>query len=124
MVRRVPLSRLGSSICSCHTPWSAGIVVSPLDAGQATAVLAAACNPDTVLPPTPGLAAPDEIITTPASPFDPYHLGNLGNLGSVDSVRAGAATPGEHWADDWPPGWADEGGYAIDDEVGQRGWTA
>jgi hypothetical protein len=45
----------------------AGIVVTPLDAGQATAVLASACNPDTLLPPSAGLAGADEIITTAAS---------------------------------------------------------
>jgi hypothetical protein len=42
----------------------AGIVVTPLDAGQATAVLASACNPDTLLPPSAGLAGADEVITT------------------------------------------------------------
>jgi hypothetical protein len=42
----------------------AGIVVTPLDAGQATAVLASACNPDTFLPPSAGLAGADEVITT------------------------------------------------------------
>lgn len=42
----------------------AGIVVTPLDAGQATAVLAAACNPDTFLPPSAALAGADEVITT------------------------------------------------------------
>jgi len=42
----------------------AGIVVTPLDAGQATAVLASACNPDTYLPPSAGLAGADEVITT------------------------------------------------------------
>ena len=41
-----------------------GIVVTPLDAGQATAVLAAACNPDSLIPPNSGLAASDEVITT------------------------------------------------------------
>ncbi|MGB3444630.1 MAG: PrgI family protein [Actinophytocola sp.] len=41
-----------------------GIVVTPLDAGQATAVLAAACNPDSVIPPNSDLAASDEVITT------------------------------------------------------------
>ncbi len=41
-----------------------GIVVTPLDAGQATAVLAAACNPDSVIPPNSGLAGSDEVITT------------------------------------------------------------
>jgi hypothetical protein len=42
----------------------AGIVVTSLDAGQATAVLASACNPDTFLPPSAGLAGADEVITT------------------------------------------------------------
>jgi PrgI family protein len=42
----------------------AGIVVTPLDAGQATAVLASACNPDSLLPPSSGLAGADEVITT------------------------------------------------------------
>ncbi|MCU1680198.1 MAG: hypothetical protein JWQ81_937 [Amycolatopsis sp.] len=42
----------------------AGIVVTPLDAGQATSVLASACNPDTFLPLSAGLAGADEVITT------------------------------------------------------------
>jgi hypothetical protein len=41
-----------------------GITVVPLDAGQATAVLAAACNPDSLIPPGAGLAGSDEVITT------------------------------------------------------------
>lgn len=41
-----------------------GITVTPLDAGQATAVLAAACNPDSLIPPSRALAASDEVITT------------------------------------------------------------
>ncbi|MFE2755420.1 PrgI family protein [Actinosynnema sp. NPDC059335] len=50
---------------------SAGIVVTPLDAGQVTAVLASACNPDSLLPPSAGLAGADEVITTPGSdPID------------------------------------------------------
>ncbi|MGH3857045.1 MAG: PrgI family protein [Pseudonocardiaceae bacterium] len=44
----------------------AGIVVTALDAGQASAVLAAACNPDTLLPPCGWLAGAEEVITTPA----------------------------------------------------------
>ncbi|MFD4636909.1 PrgI family protein [Lentzea sp. NPDC058436] len=48
---------------------SAGVVITPLDAGQATAVLAAACNPDTLLPPSAGLANASEVITT-ASDYD------------------------------------------------------
>ena len=41
-----------------------GITVTPLDSGQATAVLAAACNPDSLIPPNSGLAGSDEVITT------------------------------------------------------------
>lgn len=46
---------------------AAGIVITPLDASQATAVLAGACNPDSLIPPTAGLAAADEVITTAPS---------------------------------------------------------
>jgi hypothetical protein len=48
----------------------AGIVVTPLDAGQATSVLASACNPDTFLPPSAGLAGADEVITTTGGSSD------------------------------------------------------
>jgi hypothetical protein len=44
-----------------------GITVTPLDAGQATSVLAAACNPDSLIPPSAGLAGADEVITTAPS---------------------------------------------------------
>ncbi|WP_078900673.1 PrgI family protein, partial [Streptomyces sp. SBT349] len=46
-----------------------GIIVTPLDAGQATAVLAAACNPDSLLPPSSHLAGAHDVITT-APAFD------------------------------------------------------
>jgi hypothetical protein len=41
----------------------AGITVTSLDAARATAVLAAACNPDSLIPPSAGLAGADEVIT-------------------------------------------------------------
>ncbi|MEV6905263.1 PrgI family protein [Amycolatopsis sp. NPDC051372] len=54
-----------------------GIVVTPLDAGQATAVLAAACNPDSLIPPNAGLAGADEVITTPEDDtWDPAAFGH------------------------------------------------
>lgn len=54
----------------------AGITVTPLDAGQATGVLAAACNPDSLIPPSAGLAAADEVITTaPEDSWDPTAFG-------------------------------------------------
>jgi hypothetical protein len=43
---------------------AAGITVTVLDAGQATAVLAASCNPDSLITPTPGLAGANDVITT------------------------------------------------------------
>ncbi len=45
----------------------AGITVTALDAGQATAVLVASCNPDSLIPPSAGLAGADEVITTAPS---------------------------------------------------------
>lgn len=54
----------------------AGITVTVLDSGQVTAVLAASCNPDSLLPPSAGMAGADEIVTTSGEPyFDPYHPG-------------------------------------------------
>lgn len=50
---------------------TAGITITLLDAGQTTAVLAAACNPDHLVPPTVGLAGADEVITTPAAGDEP-----------------------------------------------------
>jgi hypothetical protein len=46
---------------------AAGVVLTVLDAAQTDAVLAGACNPDRLIPPTAALAAPEEIITTVAS---------------------------------------------------------
>ncbi len=46
----------------------AGISVTPLDAAQATAVLATATNPDSPLPPSAAMAGADEVITNPSGP--------------------------------------------------------
>ncbi|WP_410658332.1 PrgI family protein [Amycolatopsis sp. lyj-112] len=61
--------RLGEAI-ELLTP--AGIVATPLDAAAATGVLAAACNPDTFLPPSAGLAGADEVITATTTFTDLY----------------------------------------------------
>jgi len=45
----------------------AGITVTALDAGQATAVLAISCNSDSLISPSAGLAGADEVITTTLS---------------------------------------------------------
>ncbi|MFF4257921.1 PrgI family protein [Streptomyces sp. NPDC001663] len=41
----------------------AGIAVTPLDSARATAVLATACNPDSLVPPSPALATAHDVIT-------------------------------------------------------------
>ncbi|MEU6260164.1 PrgI family protein [Streptomyces griseorubiginosus] len=41
-----------------------GVIVTPLDPGRATAVLASACNPDCMVPPSSALAGADDVITT------------------------------------------------------------
>ncbi|MEV8609508.1 PrgI family mobile element protein [Amycolatopsis sp. NPDC051373] len=50
----------------------AGIVATPLDAAAATGVLAAACNPDTFLPPSAGRAGADEVVTATTTFTDLY----------------------------------------------------
>lgn len=64
----------------------AGITVTPLDPAQTTAVLAAACNPDTLLPASTDLAAADDIITTAGrDDSDAYGSGDDGDYdGSYD----------------------------------------
>lgn len=63
------LARRVSETISLLAP--AGIAVTALDAGQATAVLAAACNPDALIPAGVVLAGADDIITTHGD-IDPY----------------------------------------------------
>ncbi|MFI0263029.1 hypothetical protein ACH4OW_28840 [Streptomyces sp. NPDC017056] len=45
----------------------AGITLCPLDAGQTTAVLTAACPPGSLLAPSPYLAGADQVITAPSA---------------------------------------------------------
>lgn len=62
-IRRAAHTRLARRLAEATDLLApAGIVVTPLDAGTATSVLAAACNPAGLVPPS-ALAAPDEVIT-------------------------------------------------------------
>jgi hypothetical protein len=100
----------------------AGIVVTPLDAGQATSVLASACNPDTFLPPSAGLAGADEVITTTGGGSDlsdddladtrSWHA----NRGAVDG-RAEPDPDGD--IDDWDYEDNDEDDDDVEDERGR-----
>jgi len=71
----------------------AGIVVTPLDAGTATSVLAAACNPSGLVPPA-ALAAPDEVITADFDPLADDDPSDLGDQPSWDDPSGSD--------DDWP----------------------
>ncbi|HTZ44876.1 MAG TPA: PrgI family protein [Jatrophihabitans sp.] len=77
----------------------AGITVTALDSGQATAVLAAACNPDALIPAGVVLAGADDIITTRGS-TDPYaadlYEGDLYD-GSDDPDPYGTEAYDAHW---------------------------
>lgn len=102
----------------------AGIAVSLLDPGQATAVLAAACDPATLVPST-GMAGADEIITSSApgalARHDPIPDAGV----AIGDHRAGDRRADEDWVDD---GWVDDiddvpedGAVADDDVVGVGG---
>lgn len=94
----------------------AGIVVTPLDAGQATAVLASACNPDTLLPPSAALAGADEVITTAGGP-DPDD--DLTDTGFWQADARAAVDPDEYGPDD---GEVDDWDYEDgDDDYPERG---
>ncbi|MFE6611570.1 PrgI family protein [Amycolatopsis sp. NPDC057786] len=66
----------------------AGIVATPLDAAAATGVLAAACNPDTFLPPSAALAGADEVVTSTTTFTDLY-----GPAGDADLAAASHPAP-------------------------------
>ncbi|WP_086825902.1 PrgI family protein [Allokutzneria sp. NRRL B-24872] len=85
-----------------------GIVVTPLDAGQATAVLAAACNPDIVIPPNSGLAASNEVITT--APEEGWDASAFGRAAFPADDEFGEAE--DAWDDDAedPDDYADAAG--------------
>ncbi|MEU0509270.1 PrgI family protein [Amycolatopsis sp. NPDC006125] len=83
-----------------------GIVVTPLDAGQATAVLAAACNPDSVIPPNSGLAGSDEVITT--APDEGWDASAFGRAAFPDDDAFGEAE------DAWDDGFDDTAEHPDD----------
>jgi hypothetical protein len=76
----------------------AGIVITPLDAGQATAVLAAACNPDSLVPPSTGVAGADEVITT-AAEHDQFAAQEAPDPWTAPEIPAPTNTTAE--LDDW-----------------------
>lgn len=78
----------------------AGVVVTPLDAGQATAVLASACNPDTLLPPSAGLAGADEVITTSGADLAEDDLDD-GSYYAHPVTAPSRSQDSDEYGDDW-----------------------
>ncbi|MBY8850786.1 PrgI family protein [Saccharothrix longispora] len=104
----------------------AGIVVTPLDAGQATAVLASACNPDSLLPASAGLAGAEEVITTAsgADPTDDDHDGSRFAYAGTTSGGTSARGPdgdGDDYGDGDGDGDEDEDDRDYDDYEDERG---
>jgi hypothetical protein len=77
----------------------AGIVVTGLDAATATGVLTGACNPDTYLPPSAGLAGSDEVVTSTTTFTDLYSTDEQAHSPrSVPPAAEPAAVDGAPWA--------------------------
>ncbi|UIX34335.1 PrgI family protein [Streptomyces sp. GQFP] len=75
-----------------------GVFVTPLDPGQATAVLAAACDPDSLLAPSSALAGADDVITTVTADEENRFSTNAGSPAEQPATRV--------------RGWTDEEGAA------------
>ncbi|MFE5566605.1 PrgI family protein [Amycolatopsis japonica] len=102
------LRRLGEAV-ELLTP--AGIVATPLDAAAATGVLAAACNPDTFLPPSAELAGADEVVTSSTTFTDLYGTDALETASPpTQPSRSQASGPWLSEDDDWD----------YDDEIESR----
>lgn len=99
----------------------AGIVVTPLDAGQATAVLASACNPDSLLPPTSDMAGADEVITSPGGQqSDPYSDGSSGGIEGVPDDSDEDDTWDGQADDDWDYEDDSDEDDDVGDDLGRR----
>ncbi len=111
------LARRVSETISLLAP--TGIAVTALDAAQATAVLAAACNPDALIPPGVVLAGADDIITTHGGD-DPYAATNFESDEPDRYDRFPYSSGDEHKAPPWPDtdrGFADDAADGGTDEL-------
>jgi hypothetical protein len=90
----------------------AGITVTALNTGQATAVIAAACNPDALIPAGVVLAGADDIITTHAS-GDPF----------TDSYDTDPYGTGDAYETPWPAAEQAPAGNAADGSSDELWWA-
>lgn len=100
---------------------AAGIVVTPLDAAQATTVLAVACDPGRTPAPS-GAAGADDVVTTPRRrPDDGVRAAyrDQRRPGETEQRDDGWADPDDRFADDDDLDRIDRGGSRI---ARRRGW--
>ncbi|MEU6355695.1 PrgI family protein [Streptomyces sp. NPDC047072] len=64
-----------------------GVIVTPLDPGQATSILAASCNPDSLVPPSSALAVTGDIITAVAPGEEDWPSSNAGSPTTRSSTQ-------------------------------------
>nr|WP_242605982.1 hypothetical protein [Frankia sp. Cppng1_Ct_nod] len=103
----------------------AGIVLTPLDAGTATSVLAAACNPAGLVPPS-ALAAPDEVITADFDDPDMRYPGDESGFDDDDFPWDGPRFDEMDGPAAGPSGPAARGGAGCDSPVDAEppdGWV-
>ncbi|MFJ3779824.1 PrgI family protein [Streptomyces sp. NPDC090075] len=75
-----------------------GVIVTPLDPGQATSVLAAACNPDSLLPPSAALAGADDVITASTADEETWTSSHI----TAPMQRPSSWPDGESTEGSWP----------------------
>jgi hypothetical protein len=76
----------------------AGITITPLDAAHTTAMLAATCNPDPLLAPTPRHAATSDVVS--AAPGPTYWEGDNPDECSQDELGHDTDREADGWIDD------------------------
>lgn len=115
--------RLGEAV-ELLTP--AGIVATPLDAAAATGVLAAACNPDTFLPPSAALAGADEVVTSTTTftdlygPDDPAGDADLAASSHPAPPRPSTVAPRSGRSQALGPWLSEDEDWDYDDEIESR----
>ncbi|UUV28605.1 PrgI family protein [Amycolatopsis roodepoortensis] len=104
----------------------AGIVATPLDAAAATGVLAAACNPDTFLPPSAALAGADEVVTSTTTftdlygPDDPAGDADLAAASHPAPPRPSTVAPRSGRSQAPGPWLSEDEDWDYDDEIESR----
>ncbi|WP_116051494.1 PrgI family protein [Amycolatopsis palatopharyngis] len=98
----------------------AGIVATPLDAAAATSALAAACNPDTFLPPSAQLAAADDVVTATTTFTDLYGPDDPDHAAAPQPDRATRPEASRSTRSQVGPWLSEDEDWDYDDEIESR----